>query len=134
MKTFLLVATLILAGCQSAGQNTTPAPVDQQIDAQVDDLLASLGKQDRQGINGYAAQLKAAVEKEVHMGDEFRGKTCSVQIALDRDGAVTNASAVEGDPAFCEAILKAVRQAKLTPAPDEKTYQLLNNARLDFKP
>jgi len=132
MKTFLLVATLILAGCQSVGQNTAPAPVDQQIDAQVDDLLASLGKQDRQGINGYATQLKAAVEKEVRTGGEFRGKTCSVQIALDRDGTVTNARTVEGDPAFCEAILKAVRQAKMTPAPDEKTYQLLNNARLDF--
>lgn len=130
MKTFLLVATLILAGCQSAGQNTVP--VDQQIDAQVDDLLTSLGKQDRQGINGYAAQLKAAVEKEVRMGDEFRGKACSVQIALDRDGAVTNARAVEGDPAFCEAILKAVRQAKIPPAPDEKVYQRFNNARLDF--
>ncbi|MEW5562766.1 hypothetical protein AB1287_21435, partial [Enterobacter asburiae] len=80
MKTFLLVATLILAGCQSAGQSTTPVPVDQQIDVQVDDLLASLGKQDRQGINGYAAQLKAAVEKEVRMGDAFRGKAASTPV------------------------------------------------------
>jgi membrane protein involved in colicin uptake len=44
-------------------------------------------------------------------------------------------AAVEnGDPEFCQAALTAVIRAKIPPTPDEKTWQKLKNAPLDFAP
>ncbi|MGU3412680.1 cell envelope integrity protein TolA [Enterobacteriaceae bacterium C34A] len=138
MKKFLLVATLVLAGCQATGQSAKPATVDKQIDAQVDELLASAGKPDSQSdiqsISWYAGQIKTNIEKNFVMKDAYRDKKCTVRMAFERDGTVTSTQAEEGgDPALCKAIQKAVAKAKMPPAPNEQIYQMFNNEPLDFR-
>lgn len=138
MKKYLPIAVLALAGCQSGGKHSASAVTDKQIDAQVEALLASTGKpvseSERQSPNWYAGQIFGAITKNFFIEDEYKGKACTVRIALERDGTVTSTKTEGGDPALCQAAVKAVQQAKIPPAPNEKVYQMFKYAPLDFKP
>jgi colicin import membrane protein len=47
---------------------------------------------------------------------------------------VQNPTVESGDPALCAAVMSALKEAKIPPAPDEKTYQTFSHAVLDFRP
>jgi colicin import membrane protein len=57
-----------------------------------------------------------------------------VRLTLQRDGTVHNPAVESGDPALCAAVMSALKQAKIPPAPDEKTYQTFSHVVLDFRP
>jgi colicin import membrane protein len=46
---------------------------------------------------------------------------------------VNDATAKEGDERLCKAAISAITRAKIPAAPDEKTYQMLKNATIDFR-
>lgn len=85
-------------------------------------------------ITSYATKIKTAIEKEMYSPSLYKGQVCTLRMSLARDGSVSNVTTESGDPELCDAALMAVKQAKIPPAPDEKTWQILKNAPLDFRP
>ena len=87
------------------------------------------------GPEGMPGAIKKAVEMKFPKAEAYKGKQCTIHIALRRDGTLEKATAgSDGDTSLCNAALTAVKQAEIPPAPDEKTWQIFRNAPMDFKP
>lgn len=84
------------------------------------------------GVMHYAEAIREAIKYEMPTTN-FAGKHCTVRMQLARDGMVISARSEGGDPAFCNAALKAVQVAKIPPAPSDEVYQIFKNAPLDFQ-
>lgn len=134
MKKGIVIACLVLGGCQAATpQASRSLPVEQN-KTEVDDLLAGLNHQSSgSGISEYAASVAHAIQYQLFDATKWAGKACSIRIHLQPDGLLTGAEVEDGDPDFCQAALDATRKAKIPPAPDDKTYQVFKNAVLNFK-
>ncbi|MGS6548407.1 cell envelope integrity protein TolA, partial [Enterobacter rongchengensis] len=85
-------------------------------------------------INGYAAQIKSAIESRFYDASSYAGKTCTLRIKLAPDGMLLDIKSEGGDPALCTAALAAARQAKMPKPPSQAVYEVFKNAPLDFKP
>ena len=85
-------------------------------------------------INGYAAQIKSAIESRFYDASSYTGKTCTLRIKLAPDGMLLDIKSEGGDPALCTAALAAARQAKMPKPPSQAVYEVFKNAPLDFKP
>ena len=58
-------------------------------------------------INGYAAQIKSAIESRFYDASSYTGKTCTLRIKLAPDGMLLDIKSEGGDPALCTAALAA---------------------------
>ncbi|HHH4155831.1 TPA: cell envelope integrity protein TolA, partial [Enterobacter cloacae subsp. cloacae] len=85
-------------------------------------------------INGYAAQIKSAIESRFYDASSYTGKTCTLRIKLAPDGMLLDIKSEGGDPALCTAAQAAARQAKMPKPPSQAVYEVFKNAPLDFKP
>lgn len=84
------------------------------------------------GIMNYATQVRDAIKDEMPLAN-FKGMRCTIRMQLARDGMVLNARSEGGDAFLCDAALKAVKVAKIPPAPSDDVYQVLKNVPLDFQ-
>ncbi|MEY8710975.1 cell envelope integrity protein TolA, partial [Mangrovibacter phragmitis] len=85
-------------------------------------------------INGYASQIKSAIESKFYDSGSYAGKTCTLRIKLAPDGMLLDVQSEGGDPALCQAALAAARQAHMPKPPSQAVYEVFKNAPLDFKP
>ncbi|MGL4725038.1 MAG: cell envelope integrity protein TolA [Scandinavium sp.] len=129
----MIAACLLLAGCQGQSQQ----PLTKTEDAQVDELLGGLNtnssERDEATVSGYATQIRHAIQEQLPNPGRWEGKSCLVQIRLAPDGQLMSAEVEKGDPGLCQAVLDALRKAKMPQPPNEKIYQVLKTAVLDFK-
>ncbi|WP_079971328.1 cell envelope integrity protein TolA [Salmonella enterica] len=127
----VLLLPLFLAACTNAPHT---APIKSETIPGVDDLFGNLQAGPNANIVSYAMKIKSAVEKEMYNPESYKGQVCTIRISLARDGLVSKATAESGNQELCHAALMAVKKANIPPAPDEKTWQILKNVPLDFKP
>ena len=135
----VLVCTLslLLSAC-SGGASAPDSAEDAKISAEVDKILRDYqtGSDTSPQANAsrYLARIQAAVFANIDQTASWQGQTCSVRLTLQRDGTVQNPTVENGDPALCAQVMSALKQAKIPPAPDEKTYQTFSHVVLDVKP
>jgi len=129
----VLLMSLQLVACNSAGKSASETSSARSGGDSVQNLQFAEGRQQKSEINSYAEKIHSAVRENLDNPNLYRGKVCSIRLTLQRDGTVISATAEGGDPEFCKAALLAVKRAKIPAAPDERTWQVFNNALLDFK-
>jgi colicin import membrane protein len=130
MKKIMLFIILGLVGCHaplhSSDCNKTSA---------LDDCknVTQPGKPTNAQISAYAVGIQTAVEVQFPDASQWQGKSCTIRIAMQRDGSLADAKAETGDKDFCEAALTAVKKAKFPEPPNDEIYQMFKNAPLDFR-
>ncbi|MND10665.1 cell envelope integrity inner membrane protein TolA [compost metagenome] len=134
----ILTLVLLITACSNHTQKTNVRVMPgNDRSAEVDDLLSNLGSPtvppEYSKIAVYAAQIRNAIVDKMHEPDAYKGKTCSIRISLQPDGSVNSATVKEGDAKLCKAAISAITRAKIPAAPDDKTYQRVKNAALDFR-
>ncbi|MCE9938834.1 cell envelope integrity protein TolA, partial [Serratia liquefaciens] len=85
-------------------------------------------------IDGYAGQIRTAIQNKFYDASSFVGKTCDLRIKLGPDGFLIDVKSVGGDPALCQAAVAAANQAKIPKPPSDAVYQHFKNSTLVFKP
>lgn len=109
----LIITAFTLAGC--AHKAPTSSKVSQSTD-----------------VTAYAAEFRNAVQAKMYGADMYAGKNCVLQISMQRDGKINDVNAQGGDPALCQAALKAVQVAEIPAPPTDEIYNKVKNAQLDF--
>ncbi|EJG2384219.1 TPA: cell envelope integrity protein TolA [Klebsiella michiganensis] len=139
LPALLLVLPLLMTACNGShtlkmDARATPANTKP---AEVDDLLGDLQSTtvipEQSRISTYARQVQKAIAAQMNEPNAYAGKNCVINISLQPDGSVNDATAKEGDERLCKAAISAITRAKIPAAPDEKTYQMLKNATIDFR-
>ncbi|AYM90088.1 cell envelope integrity protein TolA [Serratia fonticola] len=81
----------------------------------------------------YAREVRAAIQRKLFIEDDYRGKTCDINIKMSKDGKVYDLQG-NGYPPLCEAAIKAIKNADI-PAPyDDETYHQFKQTVLSFQP
>ncbi|HEJ9058778.1 TPA: hypothetical protein SML50_003069 [Serratia fonticola] len=81
----------------------------------------------------YAREVQTVIQWKLFIKDDYRGKTCDVNIKMSKDGKVYDLQG-NGYPPLCEAAIKAINNADI-PAPyDDETYQQFKQTVLSFQP
>ena len=130
MKKWVVIAGLMLAGCHSS---QPAAMTTKDMDKQIDDLFAAMNQPEKPSVSSYAGKIKLAVEQQLSNPGQWKGKECTVQIEVQRNGVISQASAEKGDKDFCNAAVAAIKKAKIPPAPSDEIYKPFKNASLTFK-
>lgn len=67
--------------------------------------------------------------------NNYKGKACVVRIHLARDGSLTGFNVEGGAPDLCDKVSHTMRAIKKFPSPpSDAVYQIIKDARLEFKP
>jgi len=120
----LVLTALITSGCTKSNSVRIPnKPIKSECPSSTS-----------MGIACYGGEIKKAIEIKFPHPERFAGRSCSLKMHLERDGTLTDASVLEGDPALCDAALAALKRADLPQPPSDEVYQVFKNAPLDFKP
>ena len=120
----VLICTLSLLLSACSGSASAPdSAEDAKVSAEVDKMFRD-----------YLTQVQRAIFAKIDQPVSWQGQKCSVRLTLQRDGTVHNPAVESGDPALCAAVMSALKEAKIPPAPDEKTYQTFSHVVLDFRP
>ena len=82
---------------------------------------------------GYAAELRGAVQYRMYDIAQWAGKSCVLQIDMQRNGIIKGVKMMEGDPTLCQAAIKAVQGADIPAPATDEIYNKVKNAKLDFK-
>nr|WP_142982994.1 MULTISPECIES: cell envelope integrity protein TolA [Klebsiella] len=135
----LLICTLSLllsacSGSASAPDSTEDAKISAEADKILRDYQTGADTSPQANASRYLARIQAAIFANIDQPASWQGQTCSVRLTLQRDGTVQNPTVENGDPALCAQVMSALKQAKIPPAPDEKTYQTFSHPVLDFRP
>ncbi|MCX9019078.1 cell envelope integrity protein TolA [Citrobacter portucalensis] len=109
----LIITALALAGCAHK------APSSPKVSQSTD-------------VAAYAAEFRNAVQAKIYDADMYAGNNCVLQISMQRDGKINDVTAQGGDPALCQAAIKAVQVAEIPAPPTDEIYNKVKNARLDF--
>ena len=128
----VLFIPLFLAACTAAPQTRSGKPGKSETTQVVNDVPGDLKAGPNENIASYATKIKRSIEEKIYRPESYKGQECTLRILLARDGLVMSATAENGNQELCNAALIAVKQANIPPAPDEKTWQSLRNASLDF--
>ena len=108
----------------------------------VDDLLGDLNsgkpqyEQPSRGtdISEYVARFKAALQARMPAKDEYQGKVRTLKMEFNLSAELLSVASEGGDPALCEAALKASKSAHYPAFPNAATYQVFKSFIIDFKP
>ena len=128
---------LLLSACSgsaSAPDSTEDAKISAEADKILRDYQTGADTSPQANASRYLARIQAAVFANIDQPASWQGQKCSVRLTLQRDGTVHNPAVESGDPALCAAVMSALKEAKIPPAPDEKTYQTFSHVVLDFRP
>lgn len=126
MNKFIMIAisALALSACsphKSGQQLAASSPVPPHVASEAE-------------LSEYARLVKKAVEKSFTNIDAYRGKACDLHIRLAPDGMLLDVKATGGDPALCQAAVKAVAETTFPAPKNDGVYQVFKNAPLDFRP
>lgn len=135
----VLICTLSLllsacSGSASAPDSAEDAKVSAEVDKMFRDYQTGSDQSPQANVSRYLTQVQRAIFAKIDQPASRQGQKCSVRLTLQRDGTVHNPAVESGDPALCAAVMSALKEAKIPPAPDEKTYQTFSHVVLDFRP
>jgi len=83
----------------------------------------------------YRALIRQTIQRNWIVDSSMRGKSCTLNISLARDGFVTNVTVGEGDRAVCESARAAVMRAGSLPMSDDPDVaEQLRNINLRVEP
>lgn len=87
-------------------------------------------------ISNYAKVLNIAIKNTGgSVFNNYKGKTCVVKIHLSRDGSLTGFNINGGATDLCDKLSDVMSSIKKFPAPpSDAVYQIIKDARLEFKP
>ncbi len=131
------ILSLLLSACSappSAPDSVENAKLSAEVDKMFRDDAMGSDNSPQANTSHYLVQVQKAIFAKIDQPQSYQGQQCSVRVTLQRDGKVQNPTVEHGDPAFCAQIMSALKEVKIPPAPDEKTYQTFSNAVLDFRP
>lgn len=130
MKKIILFIVLGLAGCHTPSHTSDCTKASALDDCK---NVAQSGKPTNAQLSAYALGIKTAVEAQFPDASQWQGKSCTIRIAMQRNGSLADAKAEAGDEDFCEAALTAVKKAKFPEPPNDEIYQMFKNSPLDFR-
>lgn len=82
----------------------------------------------------YGGQIQSAIAIQFPDASSWAGKICTLRINIAPDGSLNSVKAENGDTAFCQAVLTAVKKADFPKPPSRAVYEVFKNIPLDFKP
>ena len=129
---FMFFIPLFLTACTASPHTSVEKSAKAETTQPVDDLLGDLKAGSSDNVASYAPKIKHAVEEKMYKPESYKEQKCTIRLLLGRDGLVMGATAESGDSELCNAVMMAVKQANIPPAPDEKTWQEFRNTSLDF--
>lgn len=121
----VLICTLSLllsacSGSASAPDSAEDAKVSAEVDKMFRDYQTGSDQSPQANVSRYLTQVQRAIFAKIDQPASWQGQKCSVRLTLQRDGTVHNPAVESGDPALCAAVMSALKEAKIPPAPDEK--------------
>jgi colicin import membrane protein len=126
----LIVVSLWLTGCTKT--NAEPSAEG------VDDLFAALdGKATPAAgdeVSNYAGQVRAAIQRHFYDANAYVGKTCALRMKFAPDGMLLAVRSESGDPALCQAAIKAIINTRFPKPPSQAVYDAFKNSVLEFRP
>lgn len=127
MKKFIAIAILAaaLTACTTPHHtdNVKPATLRVAPDATLNEQLIA-----------QAQAINHAISAKFYDISAYVGKKCTLKTTFNRQAFLTEVHAEGGDPALCAAAIAAAQQATFTPFINDKVYDALKNAKLDFLP
>ncbi len=128
MKTILLATSLLLTGCMQQTQLPQTS---------VDDILTDYETRMKAGdtttdTEAYFASFYSAVLRNMPETKAYVGKTCTLRISMNRAAQLTAVQSEKGDPTACRDVIRAVNDATFPQFPNEKVYQQVRNAAMEF--
>jgi len=131
----VLFIPLFLTACNTPSQAQQQMPSElagaQNISGEIDSLFNNLQVETKPS---YVMQVKRAVDAQLGDLRKYKGKSCTVQLTLKRDGKVESATIEKGDADSCKILLTAIHQASIPEAPDEQAWQKYRNIAVDLIP
>lgn len=116
-----------LLGDLSTGNNAPKAPTQHHVS----------GGASGADVSGYVAQIQNAVNNKVdrtYLQENYKGKSCAVQIGIASDGTLQTYSQKEGDQGLCNYVMSALSNiSKLPRPPSEAVYQVMKLSVLNFR-
>lgn len=115
--------SLLLSACSgsaSAPDSAEDAKVSAEVDKMFRDYQTGSDQSPQANVSRYLTQVQRAIFAKIDQPASWQGQKCSVRLTLQRDGTVHNPAVESGDPALCAAVMSALKQAKIPPAPDER--------------
>lgn len=88
---------------------------------------------DREAAN-YVSEITKAIQRQFYERNRYKGKECSLNLKMDRDGNVLGATAEQGDKELCQRTLKILGYTKLPKPPSDEVWSRVTNFTLVFRP
>jgi colicin import membrane protein len=130
----LIVTSLWLTGCTKTNAVANAGPSAEG----VDDLFAALdGKATPAAgdeVSNYAGQVRAAIQRHFYDANAYAGKTCALRMKFAPDGMLLAVRPESGDPALCQAAIKAIINTRFPKPPSQAVYDAFKNSVLEFRP
>ncbi|WP_312984281.1 cell envelope integrity TolA C-terminal domain-containing protein [Atlantibacter sp.] len=80
-------------------------------------LSFPVGQNTRPDDESYAQTLTREIYARISDTGQYAGKLCTIRIATDAEGTVTDVMRLEGDPRWCDRVMAAATQLYRVPAP-----------------
>ena len=80
-----------------------------------------------------ACAIRNAINANVTDPQKWKGKYCRVYLEFKQDGTVTSVRTSEGNPAYCEALKSAVRNATFPAFRNPAVYHDFEKSRFEMK-
>lgn len=80
-----------------------------------------------------ARAIRNAINANVTDPQKWKGKYCRVYLEFKQDGTVTSVRTSEGNPAYCEALKSAVRNATFPAFRNPAVYHDFEKSRFEMK-
>ncbi|CAI2534615.1 cell envelope integrity protein TolA [Serratia proteamaculans] len=130
----LIVVSLWLTGCTKTNAVANAGPSANG----VDDLFAALdGKATPAAgdeVSNYAGQVRAAIQSHFYDANAYAGKQCTIRMKFAPDGMLLAVRPESGDPALCQAAIKAIINTRFPKPPSQAVYDAFKNSVLEFRP
>jgi colicin import membrane protein len=126
----LIVVSLWLTGCTKTKAGPSAEGVDDLFAALDGKATPAAGDE----VSNYAGQVRAAIQRHFYDANAYAGKTCALRMKFAPDGMLLAVRPESGDPALCQAAIKAIINTRFPKPPSQAVYDAFKNSVLEFRP
>lgn len=109
--------------------------MQEQLAKEAQARAAARSRQAATEVQRYTALIRDAIQRNLLVDENMRGKSCRINIRLASNGFVTAVSVINGDKMVCDATVRAVNRAGTLPvSQDPDVYNQLKDINLTVSP
>lgn len=130
----LVVVSLLLTGCTKTSSVVNAGPSANGIDDLFVPLEGKATPAAGDEVSNYTAQMHSAIQSHFYDAGSYAGKECALRMKFAPDGMLLAVRAESGDPALCQAAIKAIINTRFPKPPSQAVYDAFKNSVLEFRP